>query len=198
MFLRILFAYGFGFLLTLPMTDLARAEGGHAARSTYAGGAAIGKHHQTAGHLIRHLLKHQTEIGLSPDQIAKLKTLQMDLTRYRIRAEADIQVADAELGALEEDEKADLGALEAKVKQSEALRSALRLAGIKTKRDVFALLTPEQRDKQKTEHEKMTNEMHGDHPRSRGGMTSHGEMRRAPGGSPHGAPYKDKKEEPKQ
>jgi Spy/CpxP family protein refolding chaperone len=198
MFSRILLAPALGLLLVLPMTDRVMAEGGHAAKSSYAGGAAMGKHHQTAGHMIRHLLKHQKEIGLSPDQIAKLKTLQMDLTRSRIRAEADIQVADAELGALEEDEKADFGALEAKVKQSEALRSALRLTVIKTKRDVLAVLTPEQRDKQKTEHEKMLHEMRGDHRRGHGRMKDHSEMGPVPDGTPHGAPFREKKEEPKQ
>jgi protein CpxP len=198
MFLRILFAYTFGWFLVLPMTDLVMAEGGHAAMGTYAGGSAMGAHHQTAGHMIRHLLKHQKEIGLSADQITKLKTLQMDLTRSRIRAEADIQVADAELGALEEDEKADLGALEAKVKQSESLRSALRLAVIKTKRDALAVLTPEQREKQKTEHEKMMHEMQRDHRSTRGGMPEgKGEMGRSHGSSHPAAPSKEKKEEPK-
>ncbi len=197
MLLRILSAYAFGFFLVLPIADLVRAEGGHAAMETYARGSAMGAHHQTAGHMIRHLLKHQKEIGLSPDQITKLKTLQMDLTRSRIRAEADIQVADAELGALEEDEKADLSALETKVKQSEALRSTLRMAVIKTKRDVLAVLTPEQREKQKTEHEKMMHEMQGGHRSSRSGMKGQGEMGRSHGGSPPGSPFKDKKEEPK-
>ncbi len=187
MFLRILFAYVFGVFLVLPMTDVVLAEGGHATMEPYARGSAMGTHHQTAGHLIRHLLTHQKEIGLSPDQITKLKALQMDLTRSRIRAEADIQVAEAELGALEEDEKADLSALETKVKQSEALRSTLRMAVIKTKRDVLAVLTPEQREKQKAEHEKMMHEMQRSHGSPGGGMTEgKGETGR-----------REKKEEPK-
>jgi periplasmic protein CpxP/Spy len=197
MFLRILFACAFGFFPVLPITDLVLAEGRHAAMETYARGSAMGTHHQTAGHMIRHVLKHQKEIGLSPDQITKLKALQMDLTRSRIRTEADIQVAEAELGALEEDEKADLSALETKVKQSEALRSTLRMAVIKTKRDVLALLTPEQREKQKTEHEKMMHEMQGDHRSSRSGMKGQSERGRSHGGSPPAGPFKEKKEDPK-
>ena len=187
MVLRMLFAYVLGFFLILPMTELVLADGGHAATESYAGGSGMGAHHQTAGHMIRHLLKHQKELGLSPDQVNKLKSLQMDLTRTRIRAEADIQIADAELSALEQDEKADLGALEAKVKQSEALRSALRLAVIKTKRDVLAILTPEQREKEKTQHEKIMHEMQRSHGSTGGGMMEgKGEMR-----------HREKKEEPK-
>jgi protein CpxP len=41
------------------------------------------------------------------------------------------------------------------VKQSEAFEAGLRLAAIKAKRDAMALLTPEQREKEKSEHEKM-------------------------------------------
>ncbi len=198
MFLKMLFASAFGFFLLLPMTELVRADGGHAAMDLYADRSAIGMHHQTAGHMIRHFLEHQKEIGLSPDQIAKLKTLQMDLTRARIRAEADIQIAEAELSALEEDEKADLSALEAKVKQSEALQSALRMAVIKTKRDVLAILTPEQREKAKIEHEKMMHERQRSYGSTGGGMMDHQrEMGRSHGGSRPAAPPKEKTEDPK-
>ncbi|OLD74996.1 MAG: hypothetical protein AUG95_01080 [Nitrospirae bacterium 13_1_20CM_4_62_6] len=54
-----------------------------------------------------------------------------------------------------QDDKTDLAAIEAKVKQSEALEAGLRLAAIKAKRDAMALLTPEQREKEKSQHEKM-------------------------------------------
>jgi Spy/CpxP family protein refolding chaperone len=47
------------------------------------------------------------------------------------------------------DEKADLSVIEAKVKERGALEAKLRFMGIKAKRDLFAVLTPEQRDKLK-------------------------------------------------
>ena len=125
--------------------------GGHGMR----GGHGMGMMHSSAGHLIRHLLKHEKDIGLTADQVTKLKDIQLNLDKTRIKSEADIQVAERELKALTDDEKSDLRAIEAKLRQSEDMQVALRMTSIKTRRDVLALLTPEQRAKEKAEHEKM-------------------------------------------
>lgn len=127
--------------------------GGHSSMGGH--GMGGGMMHSGAGHLIRHLLKHEKEIGLTADQVTKLKDMQLTLDKSRIKSEADIQVAERELKALTDDEKSDLGAIESKLKQSEDLQVALRMMSIKTRRDVMALLTPEQRTKEKAEHEKM-------------------------------------------
>lgn len=119
------------------------------------GGHGAGMMHTSTGHLIRHLLKHEKEIGLTAEQITKLKDAQLNIDKLRIKSEADIQVAEREFKALNEDEKSDLGAIEAKLKQSGDLQVALRLASVKARREVLALLTPEQRAKEKAEHEKM-------------------------------------------
>jgi len=87
-------------------------------------------------------------------------------------------VAERELAALVEDEKADLSSIEAKVKQGATLEVGLRMAAIKAKRDATALLTPEQREKEKAEHEKMMRE-------HRMGEMGGGGMR---GGGPGGPP----------
>src|SRR5262245_34866541 len=134
-------------------------------------GHGMGMMHSSTGHLIRHLLKHEKEIGLTADQVAKLKDIQLNLDKARIKAEADIQVAERELKALTDDEKADLGAIEAKLKQSEDMQVALRMTSIKTRREVMALLTPEQRAKEKAEHEKM---MEQHKAASKGGANPHG------------------------
>jgi periplasmic protein CpxP/Spy len=122
------------------------------------------------------LLKHEKDIGLSAEQVAKLKELQLNLDKTRIKTEADIQVAERELKALTDDEKSDLGAIEAKLKQSEDLQVSLRMASIKARREVLGLLTPEQRAKEKAEHEKMM-QQHKDMGKGKGHGTS-----------PHGAP----------
>ncbi|HSN03424.1 MAG TPA: hypothetical protein VLS44_00470 [Nitrospira sp.] len=158
------------------------ASGGHSAM----GGHGAGMMHSSAGHLIRHLLKHEKEIGLTADQVTNLKEIQLNLDKTRIKAEADIQVAERELKALTDDEKSDLGAIEAKLKQSEDLQVGLRLTSIKTKREVLGLLTPEQRAKEKAEHEKMMQQHKGagnGHGNPHGGGTAnpHG------GSSPHGS-----------
>ena len=125
--------------------------GGHSSM----GGYGAGMRHNSTGHLIRHLLEHEQDIGLTAEQVTKLKGMQLNLDKTRIKSEADIQVAERELKSLTEDEKSDLGAIEAKLKQSGDLQAGLRMVAIKAKRDVLALLTPEQRAKEKTEHEKI-------------------------------------------
>lgn len=146
---------------------------GHGGGHGMMGGPGMGMMHSSTGHLIRHLLKHEKDIGLTGDQVAKLKEMQLNLDKARIKAEADIQIAERELQALIEDEQSDLGAIEAKLKQSEDLQVGLRMTAIKARRDVLALLTPEQRAKEKAVHEKM--------------MQQHKDMGKGRGANPHGA-----------
>src|SRR5678815_967501 len=146
------------------------------------GSHGMGMMHSSAGHLIRHLLKHEKDIGLTAEQVTKLKDIQLNLDKTRIKSEADIQVAERELKALTDDEKSDLKAVEAKLRQSEDMQVALRMTSIKTRRDVLALLTPEQRAKEKAEHEKMMQQHKEGGKGYGGGMTNpHGSMQ----GNPH-------------
>ena len=149
------------FALTVGMSTVWANEPGYGKEGHGGGGhSSMGGHgssmmHNSTGHLIRHLLKHEQDIGLTAEQVTKLKEMQLNLDKIRIKTEADIQVAERELKALTEDEKSDLGAIEAKLKQSGDLQVGLRMVSIKARRDVLALLTPEQRAKEKTEHEKL-------------------------------------------
>ena len=142
------------------------------------GSHSKGMMHRGTGHLIRHLLKHEKDIGLSADQVTQLKDLQLSLDKARIKAEADIQIAEREVKALTDDEQSDLSAIEAKLRESKDLQVGLRMTAIKMRRDVLSVLTPEQREKEKTEHERV--------------MQQHGKGHSAPhgGGSygsyPHG------------
>jgi protein CpxP len=152
------------------------------------GGHGMGMLHSSTGHLIRHLLKHEKDIGLTADQVTKLKDMQLNLDKTRIKSEADIQIAERELKALIEDEKSDLGAIEAKLKQSESLQTGLRMTSIKARREVLALLTPEQRAKEKAEHEKMMQQHRGG---ESGKANPHGGMMPNPhGGAMPGNPAK--------
>ncbi len=129
---------------------------GHGARGHGSmSGHGAGMMHNSTSHLIRHLLKHEKDIGLTTEQVAQLKEMQLNMDKLRIKIEADIQVAEREFKALNEDEKSDLGAIETKLKQSGDLQASLRLTSVKTRREVLALLTPEQRAKEEAEHEKM-------------------------------------------
>jgi Spy/CpxP family protein refolding chaperone len=135
--------------------------------------------HSGTGHLIRHLLKHEKNIGLTADQVAKLKDIQLNLDKARIKAEADIQIAERELKALTDNDQSDLAAIETKLRQSEDLQVGLRMTSIKTRRDVMGLLTPEQRAKEQSEHAKMMGQPKG-HGTPHGGVMPYGT-------NPHGA-----------
>ncbi len=122
----------------------------------------MGHDAHSADHL-RHLLKHQKEIGLTEEQVKKLKAIELDFDRGRIKSGAEIQVAERELLALAEDEKTDLSAIEAKVKQSEMLEVGLRMLAFKARHDALGVLTPEQLEKGKAAHENRMREMPGMH-----------------------------------
>jgi len=142
--------------ITIPV---AWADGGAACRG---GGHAFGMarhgmsgHRGMTSHVLRHLLRHQQDLGLKDDQVTKLKVLALEQDRAQIRAHADVQVAERELGALVADEKTDLSVIEAKIKERESFEAKLNFMGIKAKRDLYAVLTPAQREKQKAFRDQM-------------------------------------------
>ena len=108
-----------------------------------------------SSHDLKHLLKHGKEIGLTPEQISKLKTMQLDQSRAQARAEADIKVATLELHALVEDEQADSAAIQAKVDQLKKAEGGLVFMAIRTRRGAMAILSPEQREKDQAMRERM-------------------------------------------
>ena len=108
-------------------------------------------HGQTGvtGHMLRRLLTHQQEIGLSDEQVAKLRSVALDADRSAIRSSADRLVSERELRAMMWDTKAEMPAIEAKVKEAESLEAAVRIIGIRAHRQMIAVLTPEQQTKLK-------------------------------------------------
>lgn len=104
---------------------------------------------------LKHLLKHAKEIGLTQEQINKLKALQLDFKRTEARLEADTKIAKLELHALLEDDQADLNVIQAKVDQLQKAEGSLLFTAIKSKRNAMAMLTPEQREKERKAHEQM-------------------------------------------
>lgn len=144
---------------------------------------------EQGAHYLKHLLKHAKEIGLTPEQIGKLKALQLDTGRTQARLDADIKIANLELRDLLEDEQADLSVIKTKVDQLKYAEGADMLASIKAKYEGMALLTPEQREKDRAHREPMKKEGEGQHGGGMGGMgrggmggMGHGGM----GGGGHG------------
>ena len=115
----------------------------------------MGGHHGGTGHLIRGLLGGAKEMGLTEDQIKKLKDIQLNLDRTRIHSEADIQVAEREARALMDHDAADLSAIESKLRESADKQVSLRMAALQARKDAMAVLTPEQSKRVKQFHDMM-------------------------------------------
>lgn len=126
--------------------DGSRCRGGEGHVMSHQGSSLHG-HGST--HMLRHLFRNKQELGLAKEQIAKLRTVALDADRAHIRAEADVLVSARELRSLLWDDKAELAAIEAKVKEHETFEATARIIGIRAKRELLAILTPEQRAKQK-------------------------------------------------
>jgi len=170
--------------ITIPV---AWADAGAACRG---GGHAFGMarhgmsgHRGMTSHVLRHLLRHQQDLGLKDDQVTKLKVLALEQDRAQIRAHADVQVAERELRALVADEKTELSIIEAKVKERESFEAKLSFIGIKAKRDLYAVLTSEQREKQKAIRDQMR-QMHRARMFSSQGMDATDQERTAEGMTP--------------
>lgn len=130
----------------------------------------MGGGHATTGHLLRGLIQSQKEMGLNEEQVSKLKAIQLELDKTRIKTEADIMVAEREAQALMEDDKSDLSAVEQKIKQSESLQTGLRMAAIKARRDAMGVLTPEQQTRVKAVHDAMIQKYRDGKKDGHGGM----------------------------
>ncbi|MBI4608300.1 MAG: periplasmic heavy metal sensor [Candidatus Rokubacteria bacterium] len=97
--------------------------------------------------LITLMLRHRDELGLSADQVQSLERLRADFQREAIRRDADLRVAEVELGSLLNADAVDLGQVETKLREIERIRVDLRLARIRTIEQGKAQLSPEQRAK---------------------------------------------------
>jgi len=97
-------------------------------------------------HAIHNLIRHAKDLGLSEEQVAKLKTLSTDYKKTSIRDKAEMKLAEVDARTLAHDEKSDLSAVENAMRKAEAARTNLRLDGVKAIRAAKAVLTPEQRE----------------------------------------------------
>jgi len=142
----------------LAMSSSGWADGGWYGSRGHAFG---GSHHRMQAHgkwahsAADRLLRHKQELGLSDDQVAKLKGLALERDVAAIKTHAAVMLAAREVRALVSDEKADLSTIEAKINEQEQLEGKLKMIGIKARRDAYAVLTPEQRDKLQTLREQI-------------------------------------------
>jgi Spy/CpxP family protein refolding chaperone len=173
---------GFGVVaLTVAMTvSPLFADEGHGKKGH--GGHDQEEQDDHSGHYLKHLLKHAKEFGLTSEQIGKLKAIQLDFKRSEARLEADTKVAKLELHALLDDEQADLKTIQAKVEQLKQSEGACLFEAVKSKRTAMALLTPDQREKDRAHREQMKSAKEGQQGGGMGGK-GRGGMK---GGGGHG------------
>lgn len=97
--------------------------------------------------IISIMLSHREELGLSSAQVQALERLRTEYQKEATRVEADIRVAEMDLGQLQSAEPVDMKAVESKIRQIEKRRGDLRLAQARTIENGRAQLSAEQRDK---------------------------------------------------
>jgi Spy/CpxP family protein refolding chaperone len=129
----------------IPILAHAEPEGGMKGEGRHSG--RDGGMHQFVSHALHSLMGRAKDLGLSDEQVTKLTAINGDYEKAKIRGEADLKLAEVDVQTLAHDAKADMAAIEAAVRKSEAAHSNLRLEGIKALRAAAGVLTPEQREK---------------------------------------------------
>jgi Spy/CpxP family protein refolding chaperone len=137
----------------------------------------MGRHQP--GQLIRRL---KTELGLSDAQTTQLRQIFFQAMKTGIQERAQLRVAQLNVEELLGAEPVDMTQVEAKLKESEGLRTRLRLHLIQAHEQAKALLTPEQRQKLEQLHERMPGLMRMMAMMGPEGMGGMGMMRQHPQG----------------
>jgi Spy/CpxP family protein refolding chaperone len=97
----------------------------------------------------------KTELALSEGQERQLKDILYQATKTGIKQRADVRVAELELQQLLDADAVDMGKIEAKLKDIEGLRTALRLNLIKAHEQAKGVLSPEQRQQFERIHDRL-------------------------------------------
>lgn len=93
--------------------------------------------------------QHLRGLGLDEKQKEAVNAIKSRAMREMIKKRADAQIAKVELKDILGKDPVDMKAVEAKLKQREAIETDMHLSHIKTMEEVKALLTPEQKKKMK-------------------------------------------------
>ncbi|MGE5300209.1 MAG: Spy/CpxP family protein refolding chaperone [Acidobacteriota bacterium] len=102
-------------------------------------GRVMGADHDMSQHLMG--------LNLDEQQKASIGEIRSRMMKETIRRTADMRIAQVELKDLLSQDPVDMKAVEAKVKQLEAMRTEMQLSHIKAMEECKSKLTPEQRKK---------------------------------------------------
>lgn len=96
---------------------------------------------------LRRLAVMREVLGLTDDQVIKIKDIFSEGGKARIQARAEIRVARLEMRQLMRNDNVDRAAVDRKIKEISSLREKLMRNRIETRLKIRAVLTPEQRKK---------------------------------------------------
>ena len=97
----------------------------------------------------RHMWRMLAGLGLDEKQKEAIQEIKSKAARDAVRKEADLAIARIELRDVLHKDQVDMKAVEASLKKVESVRTDLKLAHIKAREEIKAILTPEQRKKLK-------------------------------------------------
>jgi Spy/CpxP family protein refolding chaperone len=106
-------------------------------------------------------MEHASKMGLTDEQMEKMKPLHSEMKKKQIRSKADLKIAEIELMEIMEVKDFDLDRATAAVKKIEDIKTAQHLGMLKAMKDMRAILTDEQfKNMQKMCMMKMGEEKH--------------------------------------
>jgi len=89
-------------------------------------------------------MEHAKKMGLTDDQMMKMKPLHREMQKKQIRSKADLKIAEIELMEIMEVKDFDLDKASSAVKKIEDLKTAQHLEMLKAMKDMRAILTDDQ------------------------------------------------------
>ncbi len=89
-------------------------------------------------------MEHANKMGLTDDQMTKIKPLHREMQKKQIRSKADLKIAEIELMEIMEVKDFDLDKATSAVKKIEDMKTAQHLEMLKAMKDMRAILTDEQ------------------------------------------------------
>jgi len=89
-------------------------------------------------------MEHANKMGLTDEQMAKMKPLHTEMQKKQIRSKADLKIAEIELMEIMEVKDFDQDKATSAVKKIEDIKTAQHLGMLKAMKDMRAILTDEQ------------------------------------------------------
>jgi len=89
-------------------------------------------------------MEHAYKMGLTDEQMAKMKPLHTEMQKKQIRFKADLKIAEIELMEIMEVKDFDVDKATSAVKKIEDIKTAQHLGMLKAMKDMRAILTDEQ------------------------------------------------------